>query len=287
MSTENANIFNRPMTKAEEKEVVKTGAILVVSSLLFMSVFALLVHFETIRLYPSTMNVDMVKGYAGRVEFTLRYQTLLVSWLLFAILNTIYGRLTNMAINPLDETKEPIVQSRKNILTNSLEQIVLSLFSQLIFVSFASPEAILKVIPLVNIIQFVGRITFQIGYPLKRAFGFQCSQLPTIFLVLYNLYKFFAFLVGYWITKITLIKRARSLVATPNGLARPIYPILLTGSCGLVLHGLTGQPVVTLKEQTNKQVSYIEYYIYIYIAEIELKAIINTDSFYVSKYNDV
>lgn len=195
--TERKGKYNRPLSEDEMQQVFKVGAMLSIGAVVFMGLTTILVHTETIRLYPSSMSVEIVRGYAGRVEYALRYQTLLVSWLLFNVLATIYGRLSTKSINPLDSTTEDQVTAHKMILTNSFEQIVISVFAQLIFVSFASPEAILKFIPAVNIIQFVGRIAFFAGYPLKRAFGFQCSIVPNIVLVLYSLYKFFSFLGMY------------------------------------------------------------------------------------------
>lgn len=189
--------YNRELTADETKQVFRTGGILACLSFLFMGVMSLLNHFEAFRLFPSTVDEEIIRGYAGRVEFALRYQTLLVFWLMFNVLATIYCRISRLAINPLDEKSEQQVQMYKNILTNSYEQIVLSVFAQLIYISFASPQCILKTIPLVNIIQFIGRITFFAGYPMKRSFGFICTSFPTTILVLYDLYKFFSFLGLY------------------------------------------------------------------------------------------
>lgn len=189
--------YNRPLSPEDEQRLKRHGGILAVLAAVFMVAMTLLVHTGAIRLHPSTVNEEMIRGYAGRVEFTVRYQTLLVAWLTFNIFATIFGRLTRRALNPLDEKSEEHVQIHKNILTNSYEQIALSVFSQLIYISFASPECILKTIPLVNIIQFIGRITFFAGYPFKRSFGFFCTMVPTLVLVAYNLYKFFSFMGLY------------------------------------------------------------------------------------------
>lgn len=196
-SHDKRTVYNRPLSIEEEKKVFKVGAVLATSSLIFMIGFALLVHYDIVRLHPSNTTAETIHGYAGRVEFTLRYQTLLVFWLVFNTLATIYGRITTKAFNPLEEKSEQRVQLFKNVLTNSFESVITSVFSQLIFVSFATPPTILKVIPLVNIIQFVGRVTFFAGYPLKRAFGFCTTFVPTIWLTAYNVYKFGSFLGAY------------------------------------------------------------------------------------------
>lgn len=187
----------RSLTPEEERQVFKTGFILSGGAITFMVASLLLVAYDVINLYPSKMNADILKGFAPRVEYALRYQTLLVSWLLFNVLITIYGRLTTRALNPLDEKTETSVQMIKCILTNSLESIVLSVFLQLIFVASAQPESVLKYIPLINIIQFVGRIAFFAGYPLKRAFGYMCTVWPNVILCAFNIYKLGEFVLGY------------------------------------------------------------------------------------------
>lgn len=187
----------RSMTNEELRKIRQNGAILAASSIVFMGILTLLVHYDGVKLYPSTMTEEILKGFAARVEYALRYQTLLAFYLLFNIMATIFGRLTRGALNPLDEKTETRVQREKNILTNSFESIVLSVFSQLIFVSFAAPGCILKCIPLINVLHFVGRIAFHIGYPLKRSFGYSATIIPTTVLNFYNLYKFVSFLGLY------------------------------------------------------------------------------------------
>lgn len=189
--------YNRALSQEDEKRVIKIGIILAVAAFLFMSGFALFVHYDIVKLHPPSMSTEMVKGYAGRVELALRYQTLLVLWLMFNVMVIIYYRLTTKALNPLDERTEQRIQLFKNILTNSFETIIISVFSQLIFVSFATPATILKFIPLVNVIQFVGRATFYAGYPLFRSFGFVCTIFPNILMTAYNVYKFGSFIGAY------------------------------------------------------------------------------------------
>lgn len=198
MSTdERSKAYNRPLTAEDRRRVIKVGFILSASALVFMVGLVLLIEYELLSLAPKNMRAETLKGFASRVEYALRYQTLLVFWLLFNVMFTIYGRLTTMALNPLDEKTEQRVQLFKNVLTNSFESIVISVFSQLIFVSFAEPATILQYIPYVNIVQFVGRVAFFAGYPLQRAFGYQCTALPNLVLNIYNLYKFGSFVGIY------------------------------------------------------------------------------------------
>lgn len=189
--------YKRPLSEDDIKRVMKIGLILSLSAIVFMLGFAVLVHYDAVKLYPETTKVESLKGFASRVEYALRYQTLLVFWLTFNILATIYGRITTKALNPLDEKTEEKVQLFKNILTNSFESIVVSIFSQLIFVSFAEPAVILKFIPLINIVTFIGRVAFFAGYPLKRAFGYHCTLVPNTILTIYNMVKLGSFLGIY------------------------------------------------------------------------------------------
>lgn len=196
-NTEGRNKYNRPLSVSEQKKMIKTGAVLVSAAMIFMVGLALLVHYELVSLAPKEMKVETLKSFANRIEYALRYQTLLVFWLLVNVLITIYGRFTTRALNPLDETTEQEVEVFKRILTNSFEQIIISVLAQLTFVSFAEPLTILKFIPYINIVQFVGRVAFLAGYPLYRAFGFNCTAVPNIVLVCYNLYSLGSFIGLY------------------------------------------------------------------------------------------
>lgn len=197
MSTEGKTRYNRPLTTFDEKKMKKVGGVLVVSALIFMVGLGLLVHYDHLVLAPKGVGVEALKVFAGRAEYALRYQTLLVFWLLINVLLTIYGRLTTKAFNPLDERTEQNVELFKRILSNSFEQITISVFSQLTFVSFAEPVTILKFIPLINIVQFVGRVSFMAGYPNYRAFGFFCTFVPNIVMILYNLFSLGSFVGLY------------------------------------------------------------------------------------------
>lgn len=188
---------NKPMTAEDNRKIIRNGVILSICSMIFMSLLFLMVYHDTIRLYPKSMKEETLKGFAARVEYTLRYQTLLLFWLVFFVFATIYVRLTTVSLNPLDDKTEYKVMSMKNILTNSMESIVISVFAQLIFVTYAQPLVILKYIPLLNLYLFIGRLTFLIGYPLKRAFGYLLTIIPNMILMVVNLYYFGSFVELY------------------------------------------------------------------------------------------
>lgn len=187
---------SRSASSEDHKKIMKIGLLLTALAFTFMGVFYAAVHYNVIRLHPASVKAEALNSLPAKVEFALRYQTLLVFWLMINVFIVIGGRYENKAFNPLDEKVEVRVQGRKNVLTNSYETLILSIFSQLIFVTFAPAECILKFIPYVNIVQFIGRIAFFYGYPMKRAFGFQCTMVPTIFMVVYNMYKLSTFVLN-------------------------------------------------------------------------------------------
>lgn len=181
----------------DNKRIIKNGSLLAVGAAIFMLSLFLMVYYDIVRLYPKSMKEETLKGFAARVEYTLRYQTLLLFSLVFCVMATIYVRVTTMSLNPLDERTESRVQGAKNILTNTLESIIISIFNQLIFVTYAQPVVILKYIPYLNIVLFVGRATFFAGYPLKRSFGYMSTIIPNLILMFINLYYFGSFIEIY------------------------------------------------------------------------------------------
>lgn len=168
-----------------------------VLSIAFLSGVYYVVMNDIVRLYPSSIREELLKGFNSRAEYALRYQTLLLAWLVFNVNSVIYVRLTRKALNPLIESTEKHAQMQKNILTNSFEQIVLSVFLQLAFASFADPSFAMRIIPAINVVQFIGRIAFFLGYPWYRTFGVSLTMSPNLFLVSYNLYKMGSYLGLY------------------------------------------------------------------------------------------
>lgn len=188
-----SSIYYSPTTKEELAYAKKKRLFLVALATISFIVFGLLVYNNFINLHPKQVGPEVLRSFAARLEYTLRYQSLLVSWLMFCVLFTIYGRLTSKALNPLDERTEEQVQIYKNILQNSLETIVISVFSQFAFISFAEPATILKVIPFINVTLLISRIFYFLGYPTYRAFGYFFTLLANNMLVFYNLFKMGAF----------------------------------------------------------------------------------------------
>lgn len=121
---------------------------------------------------------DGAKTYATKLEFTVKYWLLPLIWFKLNIYLVILKRVPSKAVNPLDG-HERIVEGVKNILTNTVEQMIASLVMQSILISFLTPDEVVNFVPLINVLFFVGRITFWLGYPLFRTFGFMTTSIPT------------------------------------------------------------------------------------------------------------
>lgn len=187
----------KPLRGNELARLVRFAIFASISATVFLGAVFYLVINDQLRLYPSSIKPESIKGFNSRFEFALRYQTLLLGWLVFNIHSVIYVRITRKALNPLVDSTEKHAQMQKNILTNSFEQIVLSVLLQLAFVSFADPSYTLKLIPAINIVQLIGRIAFFAGYPMYRTFGIACSLYPNSALLIYNVYKLGSYM-GYY-----------------------------------------------------------------------------------------
>lgn len=173
-------------------ELAKLARIATFAFLFSLVIISGVIYFslnDKLKLYPNTIKVDSLKGFNSRAEYSLRYQTLLYLWLVFNVHSVIYVRITRKALNPLVDSTEKHAQMQKNILTNSFEQIILSSFLQLAFASWADPALVMKLIPAVNITQFIGRIAFFFGYPLYRTLGISLTMTPNLLMAGYNVYK--------------------------------------------------------------------------------------------------
>lgn len=188
----------RPIRGSELARLMRIAAFAFIASLIIIAGVYYLVMNDLLVLYPKSVKLDTMKGFNLRAEYTLRYQTLLYLWLIINIHMVIYVRITKKALNPLVESTEKHAQKFKNILTNSFEQILLSCFLQLAFVSFADTHSYtLKLIPAINIVQFVGRIAFTVGYPYYRTLGVSLSMTPNLLMLIHNLYKLGSYLDLY------------------------------------------------------------------------------------------
>ena len=128
------------------------------------------------------------QSFASKLEFTARYWILGGIWILFSMCHVMLKRMFS-GFDPLSGS-ETLIAKSNNILRNSIEQLFLSIIVQVSAITYFSGEEVLRCIPIVNAMYFVGRIAFWFGYPKYRTFGFCLTIFPTTLLCMYSVYKF-------------------------------------------------------------------------------------------------
>jgi hypothetical protein len=181
-------------TKEERKMMKKfaKGAIpYLISGTLFIWIFMFLVFFDVVNFgkLAKTKAQNLV-DIQSKIAFVLQHSTPGVMWLLVCMGSVIFIRVRSPAMDPISGN-EKLTETVKNNFTNSLEQFVMSVMSQLILVTHLSPENTLKYIPVLTFLFILGRITFWLGYPNYRSFGFITTNTPILVTMCYNFYKFF------------------------------------------------------------------------------------------------
>ena len=126
----------------------------------------------------------------SRFAYTLRWTLPMVLVLIVAIEVTMISRGTTGAVNPLSG-KEHLVQIYKNFVTNTLEQLMVSLLLMLIATTYCDTPDMIKIVPICAITFTVGRILFFIGYkitPMYRATGMTVNFFSSILMAGYIIY---------------------------------------------------------------------------------------------------
>ena len=96
---------------------------------------------------------------------------------------------TRAAVNPL-AGNEHLVQSEKNVLTNTVEQLLVFLLLVLTMTSHLEPSE-MRIIPLYSLTFFIGRVFFMIGYsfgPRYRGAGMYINACLGLFFLGYSIY---------------------------------------------------------------------------------------------------
>ena len=125
-----------------------------------------------------------------RMQYVLQHSTPGVVWLLFCTLHVISKRVNTPATIPTSG-HEYLTESAKNIFLNSLEQFVMSFTSQLILITYLTPKQVVNIIPVLNLVFIVGRITFWLGYPFNRGFGMTLNMVPLFATISFINYRYF------------------------------------------------------------------------------------------------
>lgn len=153
-----------------------------------ISLLSFIAAFITISILSALVGNDVIDASFGfkesdvqeigpRLQFTLKFLVLPVTFLFHFIFHLGFKRFRTIAWNPLDG-HEDICLADSKILLNTLEQTVLTIGVQLVLIMYLEPQFIVKVIPFMNIAFIFGRILFWIGYPKYRHFGFCFSMIP-------------------------------------------------------------------------------------------------------------
>jgi len=177
-----------PIRIAQKRALIGSS----LSVLLIAVLSVVFVDDQILNLNIGSTSAVQISSYWHKLEYVLCYQTLGIAWILFTMFYVISKRANCIAIDPTRVTEEsgPGLSVARNIMQNSIEQFLMSAFAQIISISFIDKALLIRVIPLINILFIIGRITFWLGYPKYRTFGFMCSAIPNTLLINYNLIKF-------------------------------------------------------------------------------------------------
>ena len=133
--------------------------------------------------------------FSAKIEFTARYWIIGLVWLYISLHIVVVKRINSKAINPLSGN-ELLVEAPVKIFTNSVEQFVISVISQVTVITFLEAEKIISIIPVMNLLYFIGRILFYFGYPKFRSFGMTVTMFPASLAIYFSFYRFIIHWLG-------------------------------------------------------------------------------------------
>ena len=140
--------------------------------------------------YCDFIPVPRSSEFTEKLLYTMRYCTFPQAvFLLFAISRVGSKRGSTPAMNPLSG-KEHFVQTEKNILSNTMEQLLCFLLLTLALTTYLEPME-MRIIPLSSLAFIVGRVLFSIGYtihPKYRSVGMSINFALNFFFVGYLFY---------------------------------------------------------------------------------------------------
>jgi len=139
--------------------------------------------------------------FADKLEFTSKYLTLPAIWLVW---NIIYVEVRRVQVGAgLDVSATPEGPQVDNfnigqrVLANSVEQVLVSVTTQLALTAIVDGYTLVRTIPILNFLWLVGRIFFFLGYPKHRCFGWPLTFYSVAAGSLYALYAFVRFFLFY------------------------------------------------------------------------------------------
>ena len=152
-------------------------------------VFGWLVFSDHLVLTPGGVTESSLTTFNQRFEFCCRWWTLIATWLVLNVYVVIGCRAVSRKylIDPLSGSTNAI-NVTNTILRNSMEQALVYVLLQLSMLPKISPSMAIKLIPFVNLIWFVGRIGFAVGYPRFRGIGNGMTFTLVLPLTVYAIY---------------------------------------------------------------------------------------------------
>ena len=128
------------------------------------------------------------KTLVDKLEIVFKFQSLVAIWLHLLVTAIMWKRTTCGAWNATGGF-EYEVRALKNLLTNSLEQAVINLMTQLSLIPYLDFDLIVKIVPVLTAIYLIGRIAFTVGYPTRRYFGFSLWYFSITIAIFYSVWQ--------------------------------------------------------------------------------------------------
>lgn len=120
---------------------------------------------------------SQMKTFSDKFEFTVKYWTPGLVWLYFYIHIVIFRRFATGALIPNTQI-EYLVANQRSILTQSIEQFLFAVVTQMAILPYLTSSQVINVIPVANLLFFVGRLFFWLGYPKFRTLGVVTTMAP-------------------------------------------------------------------------------------------------------------
>ena len=120
---------------------------------------------------------NQLKSFADKFEFTVKYWTPGLVWLYFYIHVVIIRRFVTGALIPNTQI-EYLVANQRSILTQSIEQFLFAVVTQMAVLPYLTSTQVINVIPVANLLFFLGRLFFWLGYPKFRTLGVVTTMAP-------------------------------------------------------------------------------------------------------------
>ena len=152
----------------------------------------------------NSIPIPRSNDFSEKLLYAARYCTFPQAvFLLVAIWRVIAKRAYAGAVDPL-AGREHLVQTEKNILLNTLEQLLVFLLLVVTLTTYLDPSE-MRIIPLYSLTFIVGRVLFMIGYSIKpryRSLGVVTNLCSSSFFIGYITYLMYlrGFMYGILVT---------------------------------------------------------------------------------------